>query len=124
MHTIELEKGLKVGDTTHKTATLREPSAGDLINAMAESERVVIVPNAAGGEPQLLLSNTALSINTLRRQIVSLGDIKGPLEHEQLNLLSATDLQLLQNAADTLDNAAAKAMDARGRSDATSTDTE
>ena len=120
MKTVELLKGLSVGNVEHKTATLREPTAGDLIAAMTESERVVSV----NGEPTLLLSNTALSINTLRRQVVTIGDIHGPLESMQLALLSGTDLALLQQAADELDVAVAKEMSDRGRDQAASKDAE
>lgn len=111
---IILNKGLTVGNTVHKDAVLREPTAGDLMQAMEESERVVMV----AGEPQLLLSNTALSLHTLRRQIVSIGDINGPIDMAMLSLLSATDLSLLQSCADELDTVIGKELAARGRSNA------
>lgn len=115
-HTVTLEKGLTVGDKTYTTATLKELSAGDVIAAMEESERVIMVPNASGSlEPTLLLSNSLMGVNTLRRQIASIGDIQGPIEREQLNLLSDADLLLLQQGVQEMDAAAAQDISARGR---------
>ena len=115
-HTVTLEKGLTVGDKNHNIATLRELSAGDVIAAMEESERVIMVPNGSGSvEPSLLLSNSLMGVNTLRRQIASIGDIQGPIERDQLNLLSDTDLMLLQQGVQEMDAATAEDISARGR---------
>lgn len=121
-HKVELEKGITIGDTAHKVAYLRELNAGDVIAAMEESERVIMAPNGSGSvEPVLLLSNSLMGVNTLRRQIASIGDIKGPIERDQLNLLSDTDLMLLQQGVQSMDHAAAQAITSRGRTEATST---
>lgn len=116
MHKVTLQKGLTVGEKTYKEAVLRELSAGDIMAAMEESERVVMTPTSNGVEPVLLLSNALMGINTLRRQIASLGEIQGPLEREQMNLLSDVDLGLLQQGVAELDLAVAKDIGDRGRS--------
>jgi phage FluMu protein gp41 len=117
--TVKLAQGLKIGNTSCCVAVLRELTAGDLIDAMKESERLVMVPASSGrAEPQLLISNTLLSINTLRRQIASIGEMKGPIELETLSLLSAADLSLLQGQAEAMDSARAKDIEDRGRSEA------
>lgn len=121
IHKVTLEKGITVGDVTHREVTLKELSAGDVMEAMDESERLLMVPTTTGElEAQLVLSNAALGINTLRKQIASLGEIEGPLEREQMALLSHTDLELLQAGAQELDAILAKAVIQRGRSDAAS----
>jgi phage FluMu protein gp41 len=97
-----LDKGITVGDKTHRVATLREHTAGDVIESMSDSEKVVATPDGY----QLVQSPSLISVHTLRRQIVSIGDIKGPLEIEQLKLLSSTDMDLLNDYANRLDVAA------------------
>ncbi len=120
MHKITLEKGLSVGTQVFKEVTLKELTAGDVLAAMEESERVVMVPTENGLEPTLLMSNASMSVNTLRRQIHSVGELSGPLEREQLNLLSSKDLDILQIGLVDMDKAIAKAIFERGRSGATS----
>lgn len=122
MFKVTLHKGLTVGEKVHNIATLRELNAGDVLRAMEESERVVMVPTANGIEPSLLMSNALMGVNTLRRQIVSIGEIQGPIEREQLDLLSDRDLDILQKGASDMEKAIVKALSERGRSGATSTD--
>lgn len=123
MHQVTLEKGLMVGEKQHIKATLRPLSAGDIIAAMEESERVIMAPNGEGKfEPTLLLSNALMGVNTLRRQVASLGEIQGPLEVEQFKLLSDIDLDLLQKGVTAMDMATAKAIVERGRDVATGSD--
>ncbi|KJZ09425.1 hypothetical protein TW85_22010 [Marinomonas sp. S3726] len=120
MHKVTLDKGISVGDKTYKKVTLKALSAGDVISAMEESERVVMVPTPNGLEPSLLMSNALMGVNTLRRQIKTLGELEGPLEREQLDLLSDKDLEILQAGVTDMDNAIAKAVSERGRDDAAS----
>lgn len=122
MFKVTLHKGLTVGEKIQNVATLRELNAGDVLKAMEESERVVMVPTANGIEPTLLMSSALMGVNTLRRQIVSIGEIQGPLEREQLDLLSDRDLDILQTGASDMEKAIAKALIERGRPGATSTD--
>ncbi len=124
MSTIEvtLQKGLRVGQISHTIAVLREPSAGDVIDASMDAEKVVMVPTGVDGaghavmEPQLVTSPTLVGINVLRRQIVRIGAIDGPLERELLDKLSPTDLNLLQAKAQELEAASIEVAQ-RGRAD-------
>jgi phage FluMu protein gp41 len=94
--------------------TLRSLTAGDIIDARAESERVVETP--AGY--RLITSNELMALNVLRRQILSVGVIQGPLSIAQLRLLSHSDLQLLESEADALDAAEmSERLASRGRAD-------
>lgn len=113
MATIEckLEKGITVGGRTHRVAVLAEHDAGMVIDATAESERVVVVD----GQPHLVSSPNSVGVHVLRRQIVSIGELKGPLEMEQLRLLSAEDLNRLQDHAERLEFATQLAMQAEGK---------
>ena len=107
-----LATGITQGDTTHTSCVLCEPNAGALIAANEESEKVVMVPVAlddkgnAITEPQLVISPSLISVHLLRRQIQSIGEIKGPIEIEIFNKLTAKDLEAIQAKAAELDAAA------------------
>lgn len=111
----ELPNGITQGDTTHCKCVLGEPTAGDVLAANEESEKVVLVPVGvdekanAITEPQLVVSPSLVSVHLLRRQIKSIGEIKGPIEIEIFNKLSAKDLAEIQTQATDLDQAAINA---------------
>jgi phage FluMu protein gp41 len=114
--TVTLVDGLKVGEDVLKDAVLREITAGDIIDAQEESEKLVLTP--AG--PQLVPSPSLTGLNVLRRQIVRIGNVGGPLDLKMLKRLAPHDLNLLQAEADKLDQAVAaevsrKTLDSRGR---------
>lgn len=111
-HTFDLEDGINLGGVPQKKCVLRSPGAQDLIEASAESERVVMV----GDDPALVPSPAMTSVNTLRRQVVSIGDISGPLEMHNLFKLSDVDLIKLEAEADKL-KAATLSVSQRGRPD-------
>jgi phage FluMu protein gp41 len=115
MRTIDvtLDQGLTIKETTHKIAVIREATAGDVIEATEESEKVVKTPDGY----ELLASNTLVGIHVLRRQIVSVGDYKGPLTLSEMKHLSPGDLRLLQVKAEQLESAALEVA-LRGRSEA------
>lgn len=121
-HKVTLIKGITVGVDQHLEAVLKELTAGDVIEAAQESERLIMVPGNNGQEPRLVHSNALMGINTLRRQIASIGEIQGPIEMDQLALLSDQDLGILQAAAEAMDTAVATAVINRGRSKAASGD--
>lgn len=105
---------------THREAVLRELTPGDLINAGSDAEKVI---RGDDGGYHLVQSPTLIGLHMLRRQIVRIGDIEGPMEVADLLRLAMQDFDALQNAADNLDAAALKAMqtaDERGRSEAAS----
>lgn len=122
---VQLSKGIEIGGVIHREAILREPTALDVIEATAESERVAMVPTGFDNEgvavmtPQLVASPTMTGINVLRRQIVSIGEINGPIDNLFFAKLSAEDLNILQRKALELEDAAAASTEVahRGRSD-------
>lgn len=117
--TFTLIQGLKIGDAEHQEAVLREASGGDVLAAMEESERLVWGDGPDGTpQPHLVVSPTLVGINVLRRQIVRIGEIKGPLERFDINRLSPADLNLLQVQAQLLEGAASVEVARRGRPDA------
>lgn len=110
-----LNKGLMIGETTHKDAEIREATAGDLIDATEESEKVVLTPDGY----QLVASPTMVGLNTLRRQIVRIGEYPGPLTLAELKKLSSKDISLLQEQAEIVESASLKEFADRGRVDQT-----
>lgn len=115
MRTVEvlLAQGLTIGDTVETLAVLREMTAADLIEATEESERLF---HTADG-PCLVASPCMVGMHTLRRQIVSIGEHKGPLTIGELKRLSSPDLSLLQEKAMEMEQAALKGVTGRGRLD-------
>jgi phage FluMu protein gp41 len=100
--TVDLKHGLTIGDKTHTRAVLKEATAGDVIDATEESEKLVPTPDGY----ELIASNTLVGANLLRRQIVSIGDYKGPLSLAELKKLHPSDLNLLNTNASLLEDAA------------------
>ena len=116
--TVELDMGLVVGEKTHKTATIRELTAGDIFDAQADSERVVATEEG----PQLVASPSAVGIHTLRRQIAKIGDVEGPLSLGEMRKLHPVDLELLHEECSKLEQAvitsiASREVAQRGRTD-------
>lgn len=116
---VKLKHGLKTSETTHMDVVLREVTAGDIIDAQDESEKLVYAQN---GEPMLMASPTLVSVNVLRRQIAKIGSIDGPLSLKELKKLHPNDLNLLQKKADEMDGAmsteqASQAVAQRGRAE-------
>mgnify|MGYP001403132905 CR=1 FL=1 len=114
---VTLVGGLQIGDTVHTEATLREPTAQDLIDALEESEKLIMVPSAGGDpEPRLVTSPGTMGFHVLRRQIVRIGDHPGPLTLAELKRLkSAADIDLLQAEALKLEQASLEALVKQGR---------
>lgn len=109
----KLRKGLKVGDTIHKECEIREPDGAAIIDGSIEAEELRMTP--AGW---MLVSSPALAeMHILRRQIVRIGDHKGPLTLTELKLLSAFDLNLIRAAVEALDVTALQEVGERGRDD-------
>lgn len=108
---VQLQKGITVGEKVFKEAMLREPTAMDVIEATEASERIVMVPQGMDDdgrpvmEPQLVASPTMVGVNVLRRQIVSIGDFKAPIDDLLFQKLSPTDLNILQREALKLEKA-------------------
>ncbi len=105
-----LKQGLKIKDAVHLEAEIREATAADLIEATDESEKVVPTPEGY----KLLASPTLVGLNTLRRQIVRIGEYPGPLSVAELKKLSAPDLSLLNEKALELESASIEEVKDRG----------
>jgi phage FluMu protein gp41 len=101
--TVHLDHGYKQGDTVHREITLRELTAGDIIDAQQEAERLVHTPDG----PALVSSPTLVGLHTLRRQVSRIGDVSGPLSLAELKKLHPNDLYKLQLRAEELEGAAA-----------------
>jgi len=112
---VKLNDGFKIGDVVHLEAEIREASSGDIIEAMEDSERVVMLPGSDRQEPVLVASPTMVGIHTLRRQIVRIGDYQGPLTLAEIKRLSPIDLDVLQKHADLLETAGLAPVTDRGR---------
>jgi phage FluMu protein gp41 len=114
---VTLKRGLKFGDVAQLDAVLREGAAGDVIDAAEESEKLVATPDGY----QLVQSPTLVGVHMLRRQVVRIGEIEGPLTLKQLKMLDPADLSELQRAAQSLDAAAveqaSREVAQRGRAD-------
>jgi len=112
-----LNEGLTLGEEALKEVVLRDVIAGDIIDASEESEKLVYTP-----EPVLIASPAMMGVHILRRQIVSIGNVTGPIEVKLLGKLSAEDLELLQTKAEELESAAVaqvatQAVSQKGRPD-------
>ncbi len=103
--TVQLEHGLKVGDDLLTEAEIREATAGDLIEAQEEAERLVYAMRDGRMEPTLVASPVRLGVEVLRRQIVRIGNMSGPIDLAQIKQLSPLDLNRLEGAARELENA-------------------
>ncbi|MBL1321508.1 MAG: phage tail assembly protein [Methylophaga sp.] len=121
---VTLQHGLKVGDITYKQAVLREAIAGDIMEAQEDSEKLMMVPTAEGGvEAQFVVSPALMTGHVLRRQIKCIDDHQGPLDLAELKKLHPSDLNLLLDAQQKMDNASnntLKEVATRGRTDSDS----
>jgi phage FluMu protein gp41 len=102
----KLEHGLKVGKDVLHDVVLREVTAGDIIDAQEESEKLVYAVENNKLVPTLVASPTLVGIHVLRRQIVRIGDVQGPINLDLIKQLHPADLDHLQKKADELDGAA------------------
>ena len=120
-HTVELQHGLKYGDTTHTTLVLKDHlTAGDIRGAAEASEKIELVDDGSGNkEVALLISPTRMANEILRRQIKSIGNVQGPLSLAELDKLHQDDLALINQVANRLlELKAAHEVSQRGRLDA------
>lgn len=115
--TITLTTPVRIGKEECFEVVLREATAGDVIEAQEESERVVMTPDG----PALVSSPTRVGLGVLRRQVVSVGSMSGPADLAWLKRMSVADLNRLQDEADAMDAQAAVAVAGtlgdRGRAD-------
>lgn len=107
---LKLKDGLPfgTGDETEMQydVTLRELTAGDLIDARAAAEKLVMSKEG----PVLVSSPSRMGLEMLRRQIASVGCIKGPLSLALMRKLSVDDFQRLSLATEMHDMAVAASL--------------
>jgi phage FluMu protein gp41 len=101
--TIPLTTPIIIGKQECGEVILREAGGGDVIEAQEESEKLIMTVDG----PQLVASPTLVGVNVLRRQVVSIGPIKGPVDIVTLKRLSVPDLNAVQRTADDMDKAQA-----------------
>ena len=112
----DLEHGVEIGSQLEKHVVLKEATAGDIIDASVDSERVVF---GQDGQPVLVPSPSLMGAQTLCRQVERLGSINGPLELSILKKLHEDDFVLMQQKAEELHQLAdqkARELTARGKS--------
>lgn len=119
---ITLKEGFKVGEKTYLDVSLRSLTAGDVMDANLDAERLEMVPqmNAAGTVtgygPEYVKSPTLVAMHTLRRQLSIVGLLEAPLEMDMLRKFSPDDMNLLARVANAMDTADLEAV-TRGRTD-------
>lgn len=121
-----LEHGIPFGRGKDKEmqydVVLRELTTADVIDARTDSEKVIFVPDDEGnGKAITVVSEVSMGLELLRRQIASVGEIKGPLSMKQLRAMKLTDFDLLNIHAEKLD-AATEVIAKRGRLEQSSGD--
>lgn len=119
--TFKLKDGVKKFGKLHVDVTLRSATAGDIIDATQEAERLVITPQG----PALVASPILTGAQVTRRRVVKLGDMDGPIDMDLLKEFSADDLGLVQMKCDELDTAlgreAAQLLEKSGRDEGAGT---
>lgn len=117
--TIILKHGYVTGKGTtdearHTEVTLRELDSRDVVESQLAAERVVIGDN---GKAVAYCSEVMMGLELLRRQILKVGEIPGPLSIKQLYSFHPEDLEVLSSKASSLDDMLVETTN-RGRSDA------
>ncbi|HFV9293904.1 TPA: phage tail assembly protein [Serratia fonticola] len=117
--TFSLIHGLVTGkgtadETKHIQVELRELNTKDIVESQLASERVVIGEN---GKAVAYCSEVMMGLEMLRRQILAIGTIPGPLSIKQIYQLHTEDLKLLTEKADAMDSLLTEVSD-RGRTNA------
>ncbi|ODR88005.1 hypothetical protein ABT47_16040 [Shewanella xiamenensis] len=124
--TFELMHGLRIGEgeqqRIYTSVTLRELTAGDLIDSALAAEQVRQVFDGGRARYVAVRSEELFSLALLGRQIARLGDLQGPISLEMLKRLHADDLLMLSRHVNGLDGAAMEDITARGRLDGTGGD--
>lgn len=113
--TFALKNGLQKFGKAHQSVTIRSTTAGDIIDATQESERLIFTPDG----PALIASPSLTGAHVTRRRIVRIGEITGPLDLDLFKELSGDDLGLIQAKCEEIDTAhgreAAQLLEKTGR---------
>lgn len=116
-HVFRLNHGLPLGKDQdielQYDVTLRELTVADVLAAQEEAEKVVATPTGYA----LVMSPTRLGMQTIRRQIRSIGKVQGPLSLNDMGKLHPDDLAIITRHIDGLEEAVLQEVDSRGRTD-------
>ena len=114
-----LKHGLTVGNDTLKNVVMKASlTAGEILAASEAAEKLVMVGEGDAKEPMFIISPTLMGVESLRRQIVSIGDVQGPISMHQINSLHEEDLLHLNQAAANIEKTkVSQELARRGRSD-------
>jgi phage FluMu protein gp41 len=99
-----LVHGLKVGSDVLKDVVMRELTAGDIFAASEAAEKLAVVGEGKNTSYEFVISPTLMAKETLRRQIVSIGTVKGPIGAAELASLHPADLLLLEKQSLVLED--------------------
>ncbi len=114
----ELKHGLTVGKDSYRDFEIHDHlTAGQIIVAKEQAEKVVAFNDGARNVPVVVESPAKLGALILCQQIAQLGPLVGPLDVELFNKLHEDDLEILNLYADL----AAGAIDRRQLTDALNT---
>lgn len=107
----EIKDGLKVGETTFYDVTIGKVTTHILQQAKEAAEKVIPTPTGY----ELVVSPTRLENEMLRRRILKVGNINGPLQPKELSAITDGDMDIILKHMQELD--AAEDMDSTGRLD-------
>jgi phage FluMu protein gp41 len=100
-HKFTLTDGIEYGGKVQKDVVLRELTAGDVIDASAESEKLILTPDGY----QLIASPSLVGAANIRKQIMSIGEIQAPVEDKLYRQLTPRDFQIIQNESEIFEEA-------------------
>lgn len=119
---VTLKDGIKAGEKVYLNVSIRNLTAGDVMDANLDAERLEMVPQmdasgqVTGYGPEYVKSPTLVAMHSLRRQLSIDGFLAAPLELETLRLFTPDDINTLSRMANAMDAADLEAIK-RGRSD-------
>lgn len=83
---VTLRRGLMLANVAQRSCVLREACVGDLLEATRAAQ-----------------TDTEVGLRMTLRRVVSLGEIKGPLDLELANNLTMHDLNLMRDTCNAID---------------------
>jgi phage FluMu protein gp41 len=119
-HTFKLIHGLKLGEETLVDVTIKDHLTGGELRAASEASEVLKIMTLPSGdqEPVLVISPSRMASETMRRQILSIGNSKGPISLAELDRLHEDDIAIMQDACNTAQKLKMqKEAEQRGRTD-------
>lgn len=101
-HTFDLKHGLKVGEDMLKAVKIKDSLTAGEIRQASEASEIAQVVQLPGKDPEpfLLISPTRMASECTRRQILSIGDIEGPISMAMMDSLDEDDINIIQENCD------------------------